>query len=83
VRGEPCSLVDEADVVLVEPDGAPSGATVIDALRGSRPDLPIVIRTAEAAEGYRGCSTIRTTTSVNGQVSALHKAVMRWTSTPT
>lgn len=80
VRGDPCPLVDDADVVLYEADDQPWRAAVLGAVRASRPDLPVVVRTAEPAEEYGGCSTIRTTTSVNGQVSALHKAVMRWTS---
>jgi hypothetical protein len=80
VRGEPCPLVDEADVVLFEPDDLPWHPAVLGALRASRPDLPVVVRTAEPAGDHGGCPTIPTTTSVNGQVSALHKAVMRWTS---
>jgi hypothetical protein len=80
VRGEPCSLVDDADVVLFEPCDLPWRTAVLGALRASRPELPVVVRTDEPAEDYGGCQTIHTTTSVNGQVSALHKAVMRWTS---
>ncbi len=80
VRGEPCSLVDEADVVLFDLDDHPARWAVLDDLRATRPELPVVVRAQEpAALGYPGCSTIRTTTSVNGQVSALRKAVMRWT----
>jgi len=80
VRGEPCPLVDEADVVLFDLDDLPARWAVLDALRASRPALPVVVRAqGPAALGYPGCSTIRTTTSVNGQVSALRKAVMRWT----
>jgi hypothetical protein len=80
VRGEPCPLVNEADVVLFDVDDQPARWAVLDALRASRPELPVVVRAQDpAALGYPGCSTIRTTTSVNGQVSALRKAVMRWT----
>ena len=81
VRGEPCPLASDADVVLFDlDDDPPARSAVLGALRTSRPDLPVVVRTAGPTDGYGGCSTIRTTTSVNGQVSALHKAVMRWTS---
>ena len=79
VRGEPCSLVAEADVVLFDLDEQPARTAVLGSLRASRPELPVVIRAQDpAAEGHAGCTTIRTTDSVNGQVYALRKAVMRW-----
>lgn len=80
VRGERCPLVDEADVVLFEADDQPWRAAVLGAVRASRPDLPVVLRAQDpATEGYAGCTTIHTTASVNGQVYALRKAAMRWT----
>jgi hypothetical protein len=83
VRGEPCPLMTDADVVLFDLDSDPGvRSEVLAALRANRPDLPIVVRSAAPPpEVARGCPTIRTTTSVNGQVAALHKAVLRWTST--
>jgi hypothetical protein len=82
VRGESCPLMSEADVVLFDLDSdPPRRSQVLAAMRATRPDLQFVVRSADpAAEAARGCPTIRPTTSVNGQVSALHKAVLRWTS---
>ncbi len=81
VRGESCPLLAEAEVVLFDLDGD-LGARheVLAALRATRPDLPIVVR-SDAPPGSPSPAgpTIRTTTSVNGQVAALHKAVLRWT----
>ena len=84
VRGDSCPLMSEADVVLFDLDSdPPTRSEVLAAMRATRPDLPIVVRSAHPpAEAAAGCPTIRTTTSVNGQVSALHKAVMRWTGRP-
>jgi hypothetical protein len=81
VRGDSCPLMSEADVVLFDLDSDPARRSeVLAAMRATRPDLPIVVRSADpAAEAAAGSPTIRTTTSVNGQVSALHKAVLRWT----
>ena len=79
VRGEPCPLMAGADVVLfdLDPDRM-RRSQVLAAMRRSRPDLPIVVRsTAPAPETASGCTTIRAATSVGGQVSALRRAVMR------
>jgi hypothetical protein len=82
VRGDSCPLMSEADVVLFDLDSdPPRRSEVLAAMRATRPDLPVVVRSADpAADAARGWPTIRPTTSVNGQVSALHKAVLRWTS---
>jgi hypothetical protein len=82
VRGESCPLMSEADVVLFDLDSdPPRRSEVLAAMRATRPDLQFVVRSADpAAEAARGCPTIRPTASVNGQVSALHKAVLQWTS---
>ena len=82
VRGEPCPLMTEADVVLFDLDSDPlTRSQVLAAMRASRPDLPIVVRsTAPAPATADGFTTIRPTTSVGGQVSALRKAVLRWPS---
>jgi hypothetical protein len=80
VRGEPCPLLAEADVVLFDLDSDPgTRSEVLTAMRASRPDLPIVVR-SKAPPDTAACidPTIRTTTSVNGQIAALHKAVLRW-----
>ena len=82
VRGEPCPLMAEADVVLFDLDSDPlTRSQVLAAMRATRPDLPIVVRSASSAPATAGgCTTIRPTTSVGGQVSALQKAVLRWPS---
>jgi hypothetical protein len=80
VRGEPCPLVTEADVVLFDLDGDPRRrAEVLAAVRANRPELPIVVcSTAPAPAAVGDCPAIRPTTSLNGQVAALRKAVLRW-----
>jgi len=80
VRGESCPLMAEADVVLFDLDLDPDltrRSEVLAAMRVGRPDLPIVVRSnAPAPDSASGCTTIRTTTSVGGQVSALRRAVV-------
>jgi hypothetical protein len=79
VRGEPCPLMAEAAVVLFDLDSDPqTRSQVLAAVRASRPDLPIVVRSDAAPEAV-GRPTIRTTTSVNGQIAALRRAVLRST----
>ena len=88
VRGEPCPLMAAADIVLFDLDGDPprrsevltaSRSEVLAAMRANRPELPIVVMSAApAAETASGCATIRPTTSVGGQVTALQKAVLQW-----
>jgi hypothetical protein len=80
MRGEPCPLMTEADVVLFDLDSDPPvRSKVLAAMRANRPDLPIVVRSAATApEAAGGCTTIITTTSVGGQVAALQKAVLQW-----
>jgi hypothetical protein len=79
VRGEPCPLMAEADVVLFDLDGdARRRADVLAAMRADRPELPIVVcSTAPAPAAAGGCPAIRPTTSVNGQVAALQRAVLQ------
>jgi hypothetical protein len=79
VRGESCPLMSEADVVLFDLDSdPPRRSQVLAAMRATRPDLQFVVRSADpATEAARGCRTIRPTASVNGQIAALHKAVLR------
>ncbi len=77
VRGGVCPFVAEADVVLFDGD-RPYRSEVLAGIRASRPDLPIVVRSAVGAPALpSGCTSIRTTTSVHGQVSALRKAIER------
>jgi len=82
VRGEPCPLVAEADVVLFELDSdPPRRAEVLAAVQARRPDLPVVVMSADSApDAATGCTMIRPTTSVDGQVAALRKAVLQWPS---
>src|SRR5918995_680108 len=92
VRGERCPLMAGADIVLFDLDGdpprrsevlAPRRSEVLAAMTANRPGLPIVVMSAAAApETARGCRTIRPTTSVGGQVAALQKAVLQWSSPP-
>ena len=71
-------------MVLFDLDSdSPRRSEVLAAVRATRPDLPVVVRSADPpADVAGGCPTIRPTTSVNGQVSALHKAVLRWARPP-
>jgi hypothetical protein len=88
VRGQPCPLMSQADIVLFDLDRDPprrsemlaaSRLGVLAAMRAGRPELPIVaMSAAPEAETTSGCATIRPTTSVDGQVSALQKAVLQW-----
>jgi hypothetical protein len=80
VRGEPCPLVAEADVVFFDLDSdPPRRSEVLAAMRANRPDLPIVVRSsATSSPAVHGCATIAATTSVSGQVAALQKAALRW-----
>jgi hypothetical protein len=79
VRGEPCDLLADADVVLFDiGDAQPARSALLAAVRARRPDVPIVVRSARPPnEAVPGCTALPTTTSVNGQVSALHRAVLR------
>jgi len=77
VRGAVCPFVAEADVVLFDGD-RPYRSEVLAGIRASRPDLPVVVRSAIPAPALpSGCTSIQTTTSVHGQVSALRKAIDR------
>jgi hypothetical protein len=90
VRGELCPLMAGADIVLFDLDGDPPRRSevlaarrseVLTAMRANRPELPIVVMSAAAAPATAsGLSTIRPTTSVGGQVTALQKAVLQWSS---
>ena len=89
VRGEVCPLMAGADIVLFDLDGDPPRRSevlaerrseVLTAMRANRPGLPIVVMSAAAAATASGLSTIRPTTSVGGQVTALQKAVLQWSS---
>jgi hypothetical protein len=79
VRGERCSLAADADIVLLDLDGDPhTRSAVLAALRSTRPELPVVVRSvAPPAKVAQDCITIAPTTSVNGQVAALRTAVLR------
>jgi hypothetical protein len=80
VRDEPCPLLAEADVVLFDLDSDPTTRSeVLAAMRANRPGLPVVVRSnAPPGTAAHVDPTIRATTSVNGQIAALHKAVLRW-----
>jgi hypothetical protein len=90
VRGEVCPLMAGADIVLFDLDGDPPRRSevlaarrseVLTAMRANRPGLPIVVMSAAASPATAsGLSTIRPTTSVGGQVTALQKAVLQWSS---
>jgi hypothetical protein len=77
VRGEACPLVAEADVVLFDlTSDRRDRPAVLAAMKAGRPELPVLVRSsAPAAAVPGGCSTLRTTTSVHGQVLALQRAV--------
>ena len=72
----------EADIVLFDLDSDPPRRAEVLAApsrcgRSAPASCPIVVRSAAPAPAAAGCPTIRPTTSVNGQVSALQKAVLR------
>jgi hypothetical protein len=79
VRGEVCVLAADADVVLFDLDSDPhTRSAVLAALRASRPELPVVVRSAAPpAKVARALVTIAPTTSVDGQVTALIAAILR------
>jgi hypothetical protein len=79
VHGEPCPLLHEADVVLFDLDTDPVGRSkVLAAMSASRPELPIVVRSiSPPADVTASHTTIRVTTSVGGQASALRQAVLQ------
>jgi hypothetical protein len=78
VKGEPCPLATEADVVLFDLAGDREDEAqrlkVLGAMRASRPDLPIVVRSATPLAPEADEYTIQPTTSVAGQVDALCRA---------
>jgi len=77
VRGAVCPFVAEADVVLFDGD-RPYRSEVLAGIRAGRPDLPVVVRSGVPAPALpSGCTSIPTTTSVHGQVSALRNAIER------
>jgi hypothetical protein len=49
---------------------------VLAAMRATRPDLPIVVRTAEPPAEDLGVPTITPTTSIAGQVNVLRGVVL-------
>lgn len=75
VRGERCSLLAEADVVLFDLDNDPrTRAVVLAVMRATRPELLVVVQSAAPPPGVPHDAP---TTSVNGQVAALRAAVLR------
>jgi hypothetical protein len=76
VRGEPCPLADAADVMFFDTDRGPCRSEILDAVRTAKPDLPVVVRSADRHVAGSGARTIPMTTSVAGQVSALRQAVL-------
>jgi hypothetical protein len=78
VNGAVCPLLETADVVLFDVgDRSEIRLQVLDAMRVSHPDIPVVVRTTDPPPPQAiGCPTIRTTTSVAGQVEALREAVL-------
>ncbi len=79
VKGEPCPLATEADVVLFDlgddREDEAQRLNVLGAMRASRPGLPIVVRSATPPPPEADAYTIRPTTSVAGQVDACCRAV--------
>ena len=76
LRGQPCSLVAGADVVL---HGLDPNLGIAAAIRHERPELPVVIeqsrRENDGADRVpAGCVTLSYACSVNGQIAALLRA---------
>jgi hypothetical protein len=84
VRAEPCPFADAADVVLFDlGPNEQERLEVLAALRASRHDLPILVRSPDPRlTALVGCETVSRTTSVPGQVTSLREAVLRPTRTP-
>ena len=76
LRGQPCALADKADVVL---HGLDPGLGVAAAVRGRRPDLPVVVEQAPQRDGAigpvpAGCVPLGYPCSVRGQIDTLLRA---------
>jgi hypothetical protein len=78
LQDESCPLAAAADAVLF--DLGPDQTLRLDllaALRASRDDLPIVVRSPDPLPAtVAGCPTVSGTTSVAGQVDVLREAVL-------
>lgn len=72
VRGEPCQLAAEADVILF--DLGPAGEPVLEAGRRLYPGTPVVVRGGLPGAAAEGCSLLPANTSVGGQISAIRRA---------
>jgi hypothetical protein len=82
LEGRPCELLDAADVVLFDlASPKPASRAVLEAVCGQAPDVPVVVTTPPASAAGDdvppGCTTIRSTTSVAGQLEVLRHAVVR------
>ena len=77
-RGEPCSLVGNADVVLTTLD---AGTAVAAAVRALHPEVPVVVEVRRepgaVVEVPPGCTALPFPTSVDGQVRVLRRAATR------
>ena len=73
LRGQPCPLVAEADVVL---HGLDPALGIAAAIRRQHPELPVVVEQAgDAVAVPAGCVPLGYPCSVSGQVDALLRAV--------
>jgi hypothetical protein len=83
VEGERCALADAADVVLFGLDlDDELGQRVLQAHLDHRPERPVVVelprrRGAALPAGAAGCTVLPVPASVEGQASALWKALCR------
>jgi hypothetical protein len=76
LRGQRCTLVDRADVVL---HALSPGLGIAAAIRRQRPELPVVVEQTQEEDGTAGpmpagCIPLAYSCSVRGQVDALLRA---------
>lgn len=76
VEGQPCPLVEDADVVLNQLDDRGAQHAVVDGVRRTSPDTPMVVTVPTGFEYDLpdGCVPLSATTSVSGQTQALRRA---------
>lgn len=79
VAGARCPLADAADVVLFAMTGRTDRRLVLEALRASRPDVPILVEVARRAPGADyglppGCTPLLMPSTVAEQIDAVRRA---------
>ena len=81
VAGGRCPMADDADVVLFAMSGRSDRRLVLEALRQSRPDLPILVEVARKHAGEDhdlppGCTPLPMPSTVAAQIEAVRRAAL-------